>query len=517
MARSRLMRAVALLAAVILFCVGFLMLKHHVLDAEGMVLRSLSIALLGGAIASLSGGLAALAAKCSGRPFWLVAASFPLLAPPETIGLALTCWPIGMEPYSWQVIVLGHGISQAPIAALFTAVIFSRVDRAQIQMAAISASSNRVFWRILFPLWVQGGATSTLICAMLALADPSLTLVFGSTESYLASHALRSAIAGLGGNLAVAFLMISLAIALTILVLHQLGISGLAPAVEQDAPRRQPATALADSLPANDDLTIRSFPFFLSLAGKASAVLLASAVVICLINGLTRFEVVRGDFLMGLLVIFLAVVASAAVSLLIVAFVQSRTVIKLCAGASICLLCVCQTLGGLYLSENHREPIRMFGRTVFPSLVGSGSPGGGVLGIGLAYASIALPLSLLSATYLFAQAGRIRMAASASGAGVLRSAATVVRELAGGFFAVVLLIAQLLLTRSAPAIFVGTVDVSFIHSNLLSAIESRDLQAAFSTSLVVTAVAAGVLVCSVTLWQAGKTAWGSLTRRVRTR
>lgn len=517
MARSRLRRVAELSAACILFCAGFLMLERRVSDAESMLIRSLTVALLSGLLAALPGGLATLAAKCSGRPFWLVLASLPLLVPPETIGLALTCWPMGMAPYSWHVIVLGHAISLAPIAALFTAVMLSRVDRAQIQMAAISASSNRVFWRLLFPLWVQGVATSTLICAMIALTDPSLTLVFGSTESYLASHALRSALAGLGGNLAIALLMISPAIALTLLVLHQLGISGLAPAVERDAPRCQPASALVGSLPANDDLSIRSFPLLITLAGKASAVLLASVVAVCLINGLSRFEVVRGDFLMGLLVIFLAVVASAVVSLLIVAFVQSRTVIELCAAASICLLCVCQTLGGLYLSEKHRESIRIFGRNVFPALVGAGSPGDGVLGIGLAYASIALPLSLLSATYLFAQAGKIRMAASVSGAGVLRSAATVVRELAGGFFAVVLLIAQLLLTRSAPAIFVGTVDVSFIHSNLLSSIESRDLQAAFSTSLVVTAVAAGVLVCSVTLWRAGKTAWGSLTRRVRTR
>ena len=81
MARSRLRRAVALLAAVILFCAGFLMLKRHVLDAEGMLACSLFIALLGGVIASFSGGLAALAAKCSGGPFWLVVASLPLLVP----------------------------------------------------------------------------------------------------------------------------------------------------------------------------------------------------------------------------------------------------------------------------------------------------------------------------------------------------------------------------------------------------------------------------------------------------
>ena len=39
------------------------MLKRHVFDAEGMLARSLFIALLGGVIASLAGGAAALAAK----------------------------------------------------------------------------------------------------------------------------------------------------------------------------------------------------------------------------------------------------------------------------------------------------------------------------------------------------------------------------------------------------------------------------------------------------------------------
>lgn len=385
----------------------------------------------------------------------------PIAFAPLTLATALVQEPFNLDPYGSAVIVLSQALANLPIAFLLQVGTLMLVhDNLIFASATLGLEPRRTARRLFGSRRRWSFVVSGMVASLFAASDPSVSLVYGGTQSYLASHIYRGLNAGMqpgaaiGATLALLLPAVFLAIYLTRTITSSWSASSLLAFGQSDVSTYFGRQRLYQFL---------SFAL-LALIGLVLVVIVVGAL------GVNIGEVLNVSTVLTTLVTVIAIVVSASLVGLWTARLSRRGSSSAFVVSFVLILSflVSQTAIGMILSSLLRNAVIIGHTPVLPSLVGGGAFAGGYIAVGIAYLSIAAPIAHLTMSGILRSTTDLYDAALDNGAGRLRSVFTVLPAVAPRLVAMMAILSGIILTRLSPILFVQPPGYAVPSTNLLT-------------------------------------------------
>lgn len=464
------------------------------------VSRTVAVSAAAGAAAAIMGAAMAFAHRLGGQYSWAIAmiACIPLVFPSVALATALIQAPFGMNPYSPAIVIVSQAIGYLPVTFVIQALALASVsDEVLMVSASLGASPLRTIQRVLRRPWLRGFGMSGAVATLFIASDPSVTLVYGGTDSYVASHMFRGVSTGLTTSIGPALVALVLPAVVFALFLTSIDWGAL----------REPFRVRAPEF-VSEYMTARRALLPLT-APIAVTVLLLLAVIV---RGASRVSLANGlpvTLAATTLVVLLLVIPAALLGALATTYLARRgpalriIVTGLLAGTFL----LSQSVIGMMLSAVFRDSITIGSATVLPSLVGGGSLAGGYVAVGLAYLSVALPIAHVGMMIMVRDMGDLVDAARDAGADRVRAGFVLAPVLAPRMIALFAFMSGVILTRTTPIIFVQPPGFETASTSLTTLAAAGWDDRVFAVSLVTALVATvSFLVATAGLSQAW---WGT--------
>ncbi|KTF04772.1 hypothetical protein AQZ59_00072 [Trueperella bernardiae] len=441
--------------------------------------RSLVVALAAGLVSALAGMALALGYRFGRfRVITAMLAVTPFLLPPATWALALTYPPFGLDVDGTGVVILASAISSVPIGFAVSLLALSAVgDRHLIEARALGLPRSAIAARLVAPQAARGVLMATAVAGLLTLTDPTLTLVFGGTRRYFASEILIGMSTNRPGAMPAA-LAISCAIAALVSLPLSRALTARIRSVDPatpSPPAPQPWAGLLFALA----VPLVALAWIVAANARRSASLSVTTTVAILLVVVTVALILAG---------------------LIVMAVPVRRA-HLLVYPSLVLVLSAQTTGGVFVSALHSDWMELAGAKLVPPIVGVDSLYQGFLGVVLAYLLLVLPLAVLAMVIVRLDIRPFVAAMRDAGAYRLRLAGELLPIVWPTLTIAVALLTGLVLTRSAPAIFI---DVGGRLALTPLAVQSQVAAAAdgqaFGLSIIMSMLVISLLAVAGVLW-----------------
>ena len=447
------------------------------------VARTVWTSVVAAVVAASVGGLLAFAHRIAGTFAWIVAltACLPLVIPSAALATALVHEPFGMDPYGPAIVVAAHALSYLPVAFVLQAVALASVtDEILLVSASLGAGPFQTAGRVLRGPWARSFAMSVAVAALFIASDPSVTLVYGGTDSYIASHLLRGMSTGL-----------PVGPALYVLILPTLALTLVVTTIDR-GPLREPFRGRAPEFVTSYLGGRRLVPFLVTPMLLSDAILLA-----IMVRGSSPGSLADGllvDVAGTTLAVVVLVIPAALVGGFVTTFLARRgPILRIIIGALLTItFLLSQSVIGMMLSAAFRDSTEIGSVTVLPALVGGGALAGGYLAVGLAYLSAALPIAHAGMMIMVRDLGDLVDAARDAGSDRIRAGFVLAPVLAPRMAAVMAIMSGIILTRTAPVIFVQPPGFETASTSLTALAAAGWDDRVFALSLV-TALAATLL------------------------
>ncbi len=457
---------IVVVAALVTATLGYL-LDDAVLATTGRTAVLVLSSCIAGAILALPLSLSTRLPSIIPVPFVLLAGAFPILIPSPVIAAILVGPPFNMPPYGFPLLLVATMLTAMPIAFLTQVILLHRIDITAIEIATtLGRSPAEAVFSMFRGDIIRALAVSVLYAALLSATDPGIALAFGGNESHFSSATVHSLTADVPPHLPIQLITVTLACCVAVLLTSFLlarpsflvtrGKTAVAQGKTALASSFQPLLRLSSSqLPASRRLT---------LTGLFN-ICIYTAIVITLVvrvlhnlrdGGLGRIDV-AGPMTSTIALVLPTVVLSFITGSLLAYGLRRgklRFTIKLVVAG---MALVGLTCGGMIISLIHSDWIAVGGVGIVPPLVGGATIGGGSLGIGLAYATIALPLMFFTVELTIRSNADLIEAAEDCGASSLRIFFTIVlpRSILP-WIGMTAFLLGVLLSRAIPAIYVDS-------------------------------------------------------------
>ncbi|WP_182354298.1 hypothetical protein [Flaviflexus huanghaiensis] len=453
------------------------------------VARTAQSSIAASTAASAAGGMLSFAHRLGGRWRWIIAfgACIPLAIPATAIATALIQNPFAMDPYGPAVIIAAQAIAHLPIAFLIQAGALNSVpDDLLMASATLGVSPGATVRRVLCRPWLRSFWVSTALTALIIASDPSVTLVYGGTDSYLASHIFRSMSTGMTDDVGpnVAALVIP-AILLAGLLSRR---AGNWIDIQHKVRRRSPEFVSSQFV----------WRHRLLIAVVPQLIVVAAIVGTIVAGAVGASHVASGSLINTTLAVLIIAVPAALVCGLLTAVLAGRGGVvgfTVTAGLLATFL-LSQTAIGMMLSALFRDSTSIWIVT-FPSLVGGGSVAGGYVAVGIAYLTVAVPIAHVGFTVMLRSTRDLFDAARDAGADSVRAGVTLLPVLAPQIVAVTALVSGIILTRTAPITFVQPPGFDTASTSLTALAAAGWDDRVFAMSLMTASVAGGLLLLAV--------------------
>lgn len=441
--------------------------------------RSAAVGLAAGALAAVSGMAMALGYRFGRlRRLTTVLAVAPFLFPPATWALALTYPPFALDADGTAIVIIANAISMTPIAFAISILALSAVsDRHILEARALGMCWHRIISRFVAPQVARGAAMATAVVGLLVVTDPSLTLVFGGAHQYFASEILTGMQTSRSGT-AAAGLVVSI------------GIAGLVSLPLSRALTARIRRIGVDSLSYRPINVLATGPLALAVP-----LILLVAIVASHMSGLKPSLAIASTTTILIIVVTTALILAGLIVIL-----PMRSLCVLVYVALVFLLSA-QTAGGVLVSALHRDWVGFGRKSVVPHIVGVDSLYQGIFGVALAYLLLALPMAILVMVII-----RLRIEPLVTS---MRDAGAYRLRIAGELFSVVIpsmtiavaLLTGLVLTRSAPALFIDLGGkLSLVPLTILDHVSSAEDGQAFTLSILTGVLIVALVAAAGVLW-----------------
>lgn len=459
--------------------------------------RSVAISLTAGAISAASGMAMALGYRFGRfRRLTALLALAPFLFPPATWALALTYPPFSLDADGTAIILIANSISLAPIAFAVSALALSAVsDRHLVEACALGVRPGSILARLIAPQVARGFAMATAVVGLLALTDPSLTLIFGGAHQYFASEVLTGMQTSRAGTAAAALLI-------------SIGIAALVSLPLSRALTARIGRSDVDSLPYRPTTGVGAMPLALAVPLVALVAIVAA-----------HMESLKPSLTVASTTTILILVVTAALILagLVVIAVRIRARrLRVVVYVALVLLLSAQTAGGVLVSAPHRGWLEFAGTSLAPPIVGVDSVYQGFFGVALAYLLFALPLAILTMIIIRLRIDPLVTSMRDAGAYRLRIAGELLPVVVPSMTIAVALLTGLVLTRSAPAIFIDLGGrLSLTPLIILDHVSAAEDGQAFTLSILTGLLIVALVAAAGVLWvQVRRKLWKSSSLNV---
>lgn len=442
-----------------------------------------------GLAAALAGAVFALAYRTGGTLVWLIGlgACIPLVFPPVALATALINEPFTMDPYGTSVIVVAQAISCLPVTFLIQAGSLAMVsDDLIMASASLGVRSGATLKRIFRGPWVRSFWTSMAVATLVIASDPSVTLVFGGTDSYIASHVFRAMRTGMGGN--VGLVLIVLLVPALLLAIY-LTSAWTNWTLIRDSFRKRNPQFVAHYFTWRHRLHILTVPIAVVLVA-------ITAIIVAGAPGMSADEVISGTTVVTTSAVLVFTIPAALVCGLVTAVLARRhqTIGFVIHTLLILTFLMSQTAIGMILSAFFRVSMSVGSVTVLPSLVGGSALAGGYVAVAISYLSVAVPIAHVGITMMISTVDELIDAAKDAGADSVRAAATVIPVLRPHIVTLVGVMSGIILTRTAPVIFIQPPGFETASTSLTTFAAAGWDDKVFLVSLVTAAVAGGAFL-----------------------
>ncbi|QTG76131.1 extracellular solute-binding protein [Trueperella pecoris] len=448
----------------------------------GPLLRSGTLSLIAGVLAAVAGSVMALAFRLGrGRGLTFICAALPFLFPPVTWALALTYGPFSMNPYGPAIVIVANAVALEPVAFVIVVLALSAVsDRHMVEARALGMRATTIAIRLLAPNVVRGFAMASAVVALLALTDPSLTLIFGGPQRYFASDVLTGIATNRPGAAASALIM-SIGVAALVAIPLSKALTARLRRVE---PRhlRPPTT------------------WWWGWATVAFGIGVLSLVGV-IVSHLARpqpslmFTTTTGVLL---LVVTMALMLA---GLIVVAAPLGRRGLRASVYVALAVALSAQISGGVLVWALHRDWLQLAGTRIVPPIVGVDSIYQGLVGVALAYLLLALPMAVLMIIIIRLRVDPLVREMRDAGAYRLRMAVELIPVIFPSLTVALALLTGLVLTRSAPAIFIDLGGkLSIAPLAIIDHVSAAEDGQAFAVSVVTAALIMALLSMAGVLW-----------------
>lgn len=359
---------------------------------------------------------------------------------------------IGAPPYSRWTLLASLSANATPFAAALMMFGLASVSREEFLAAKdLGARTARIIRRILAPALLSASLPAFAVSTLMAASDVSASTMSAGPEPYLAPLARHALNAGLDQSLALRILAIYLAAAAV-----------TALTLTRALRLRRASSFRSEARPEGLGPASTLLGVLLALAGLLALLLLVSVLrglAGAFVSGAAQ-PLIAGAVRESLLVLLL-VVPIAALSGFITALSKLR---RLRAVNSLALVGLLSSpvAGGILVRIVHGRPIEFAGRSLIPPLVGAGSPAGGLLAVLIANLLLAVPAAHFLMMLALSGTREARRAAEDAGAGPWRTVEAVIIPMRRGrILAALAALCALVMSMSAPAVFVVPVGSSF--------------------------------------------------------
>lgn len=450
--------------------------------------RTAATSAAAGSAAAIAGAVLALAYRVGGKtaPLFAFAACVPLIFPSVALATALIQEPFGLDPYGTLIVIIAQAISCLPIAFLIQAAVLATIsDDLIMASASLGVSPGATMRRVFRRPWLRSLVISAAVATLFTASDPSVTLVYGGTDSYIASHVLRGMTTGIDWNVGPA--LIALLAPALLLAVHLTSATQW-HSIRESFRRRNPR------------FVARYFSWRRRIYILAAPVLLILVVTVgIIVQGAFRLDTGRvlsaNAVLSTVAVLAFTIPAALGCGLVTAHLARRRGAIGfLIHSAVVLVFLMSQTAIGMLLTAFFRDSTDIGAVNLLPSLVGGGSLGGGYIGVGIAYLSVAAPIAHVGITLMFAAGDDLYDAARDAGADSVRAGAVLLPVLAPQIVTLVALMAGIILTRTAPIIFVQPPGFETASTSLTALAAGGWDERVFAASLIIAMVAAALFI-----------------------
>lgn len=487
--------AVTVLATVVVVVVGGEPGEwwDHLLPIVG---RTALLGLGSGFLAASAAAVLAYSFRTSSGLFKLICglgACLPIAVPPVVIATTLIQSPFAMDPYRPAVLIVSQALANLPIAFVIQAAVLSLVsDSLVLASASLGMSPRKAARRIFGKRLAWSYAVSGLVASLFAVSDPSVTLVYGGTESYLASHIYRGGNAGMATGEAMTAIL-ALLLPAIFLAVYLTRFTMMRWSTESWS---SPSVTAAVSKFFTPQYVSKSLAMFLLLG-----VFLVLSTIVFGTFGTSVSEVMTMGTVTSTIVTVVLVALVALVGGLFTVWLSWKGTLP-AYGVSFLLifsLLVSQTAIGMMLSTLHRNAVTVGGTTVLPSLVGGGALAGGYVAVAIAYLAIAIPIAHVGLNALLRSRVNLYDTARDNGAGSVRALVTVLSNATTSLVALIALLAGIILTRTAPIVFVQPPGYSIASTDLITLAAAGWDQQVFALGMVTATIPAAAFFAAAFL------------------